>query len=314
VANNYKITKKFDTSPIGGGPEIEVMGSDPDTSSGVHARITPGEWKVADPEIGYYPENEAGERQLFTATPSKIEHLWGSRALPNRLLQQVLAVGKSEALKHGTGELTYATITSPFSSRVALNALERGDLTENPNNPKSSLRAIVNHSLKPDEDTQQRLESIRNTGETTGRLIHRMVNLGVYDSDQVSPEGISEAMGSAYRARARTKQNRKPSEAEIGAAQDNAMAEYTRQQQATAGDTDLFGEPLNPRSLAGTTEDITRPDTEPAPATKHPWQEEGISSLERINRMAAHLEQLNQTLAGLQERANARAERDRRRR
>lgn len=291
--------------------------------------MTPGEWKVANPDVDYYPTNAEGERQLFQATPSKLDHLWGSRRLPSRLLQQVLAVSRSEALKHGTGELTYATSTTPYSSRVVMNALTRGDVIENPNNPKSTLARIVADSHNPTETRQKGMESSLDTGDVTGRGVHSIIDSGYYDNSMLSSEDISDAMGSAYRARINTKQRMKPSEAELGAAQDNAMAEYTRQQQATAGDTDLFGEPLNPRSLAQSKVDLTQPKpdlTQPKadlPQSSIPsgtgttsttsasggsidWREEGISQLERLNRMATHLDQLTQTLADIDARRNRR--------
>lgn len=290
------------------------MGSDSDTKTGVSARLVPGEWKVADPKNDYYPKNEAGERQLFHATPTKLDHLWGNQALPNRLLQQILAVSRAEALKHGTGELTYATVTSPYSSRVIKNALTRGDVIENPNNPKYVLDRIVEGSRNPTDNVKASMESSVRTGELSGTATHLLVDSGFNDDPLLSSDDISDAMGSAYRARIKTKQRMKPSDSELGAAQDDAMAEYTRQQQSTAGDKDLFGEPLNPRSLAQSKADIPTPNgpsTTPAPNRAIDWQEEGISSTERIDRMHAHFDQLTQQLANIQEWVNARAERNR---
>jgi len=320
VASRFKIASR--PEKFAGSEEINIQGSDPDTATGVQVRMTPGEWKVANPNVDYYPTNAEGERQLFHATPSKLDHLWGSRRLPSRLLQQVLAVSRSEALKHGTGELTYATSTTPYSSRVVMNALTRGDVIENPNNPKSTLARIVADSHNPTETRQQGMESSLDTGDVTGRGVHSSIDSGYYDDSMLSSEDISDAMGSAYRARINTKQRMKPSESELGAAQDNAMAEYTRQQQATAGDTDLFGEPLNPRSLAQSKADIHQPkadlpqsftpsgtgttSTTSASGGSIDWREEGISQLERLNRMAAHLDQLTQTLADIDARRSGR--------
>lgn len=281
---------------------INIEGADPVTGLGVKASVAPGSWEVADPKNNIFPTNEEGERQLFHATPSKLVTLYGHEDVPNRLLQQVLAVARAEALKHGTGQLTNASITTPYSAQVSLNALKRGDIIENPYNNRESLERQVRNA--------HHKESSREAGNEIGASVGSHILRYGSPEYAVSSEELSQAMGDSYRARRRTKQTMKPSESELGAAQDDAMAEYVRRQQATANDKDLFGEPLDPRSLATSQADVRQQpiaqrqetsaarDTTPSTpsAVTYPWQDESLPLHERTQLMVQHLERLTQRL------------------
>jgi hypothetical protein len=264
----YRIAKRVFTrdmygKPLGHVKSVDILGADPDTKSGVKITMRPGNWDVADPESNYYPVNEEGERQLFHATPSKLDSAWASRDIPKRLIQQILAVTRAEALKHGTGELTYSESTNELSGRLSLNALNRGDVIENPDNDKRRLEysdEIYKQMFSPEAAADMR-ESARRTGDEIGKHTFEAVMedprpnwtgaSAQYNLQDVSSDDLSKAMKDSYAARKRTQERMPVSEEALGKAQIEATKEYVQQKQATAKETNLFGEPLDPRSLYG---------------------------------------------------------------
>jgi len=263
----FKIAKRVFThdfygKPLGHVKSVDFLGADPDTNSGMKITMRPGKWDVAVPEESYYPTNEKGEPQLFKATPSKLDSAWSSRHIPKRLIQQVLALTRAEALKHGTGELTYSDNTNELSGRLSLNALDRGDVIENPNNDRKDLlfsQEMYKTMFSKNAAANMRREA-RRTGDDLGKSAFETVTedrpnftgpAADYNLQDISSDDLSKAMKDSYIARRHT-QGRMPISPEaLGKAQEEATKEYTQQKQATAKETNLFGEPLDSRSLYG---------------------------------------------------------------
>lgn len=264
----FKIAKRVFThdfygKPLGDVKSVDFLGADPDTDSGMKITMRPGKWDVAEPENNYYPVNEKGEPQLFHATPSKLDSAWSSRDIPKRLIQQMLAVTRAEALKHGTGELTYSDNTNELSGRLSLNALDRGDVIENPNNDRKHLlfsQEMYKTMMAKNAAAGMRT-SARMTGDNIGESAFDTVMdesrptytgpAADYNLQDVSSDDLSKAMKDSYAARKRTQKRLPISPEALGKAQDEAIKEYTQQKQATAKETNLFGEPLDSRSLYG---------------------------------------------------------------
>jgi hypothetical protein len=124
-------------------PATGLVDKDEDEAApeSVYTKITPGYWSVAEPERGYYPEDEYGERSLFRAHPTEVKSLYSTKDVTPHAVQHVLALAHEEAKKHGPGTLTYSTELSRYSSPMVLNALKKGYVVENPHLRLEDLEA-----------------------------------------------------------------------------------------------------------------------------------------------------------------------------
>ena len=95
---------------------------------------------VASPKYDYYPLHPiTGEHQLVGASPSSLDSLYKSPGASPQGVSQLLALMHQDAVKRGTGTLTYSRNLSRDSSALSLNALNKGYVEENPRLPKHIL-------------------------------------------------------------------------------------------------------------------------------------------------------------------------------
>jgi len=141
----------------------------------VIARVNHGSWRVADPEIGYYPEDENGENKLFTASPSTLTSLYGTSKITPRAVEHALALAHQESTKHGSGALTYAYDLSDDSSPLVLHALQKGYLVENPEHSLEALeREAANRKTSSEYANGYYLKDARKAGRRTSDITTRI--------------------------------------------------------------------------------------------------------------------------------------------
>ena len=180
---------------------------DSNKNEAVIARVNHGSWDVAEPEYDYYPEDENGERKLFTASPSTLTSLYGTAKITPKAVQHVLALAHQESTKHGSGELTYAYDLSDDSSPLVLRALQKGYLVENPEHSLSALEREANNRKTSSEYangyySKEERKDGRRTSDRTTRIAMDNSTYGEELPENAGQEAVSRVRESVNRRKA----------------------------------------------------------------------------------------------------------------
>jgi len=189
-----------------------------DDQEAVALRVNHGNWNSYDPHRELYPlDPETGEYKLFTAEPSKIVSLYGTKNVTPKAVEQALALAHQEATKHGPGTLTYDSELSDDSSPMVLRALNKGYVAENIDYPRQLLEADA-RVRKQDLNynsyyvEQERANRRRMSDRTTRSMVKN--EYGVVEREELPENAGQEAVNRVRKSVARRNAQRELPEPE----------------------------------------------------------------------------------------------------